>query len=34
MIEDETGYIASVGSMGGDIQPQLHVQLMLGLDEG
>ena len=31
MIEDETGYIASVGSMGGDIQPQLHVQLMLGL---
>lgn len=31
MIEDETGYIASIGSMGGDIQPQLHIQLMLSL---
>ena len=31
MIKDETGYIASIGSMGGDIQPQLHIQLMLSL---
>jgi gamma-glutamyltranspeptidase/glutathione hydrolase len=31
MIEDENGYVASLGSMGGDIQPQLHIQLMLGL---
>ncbi len=31
MIEDESGYISSLGSMGGDIQPQLHIQLMLGL---
>ncbi|MEM0135178.1 MAG: gamma-glutamyltransferase, partial [Thermoplasmatales archaeon] len=30
-IEDESGYAASLGSMGGDIQPQLHIQLMLGL---
>ncbi|MGC8562498.1 MAG: gamma-glutamyltransferase family protein [Thermoplasmata archaeon] len=31
IIEDESGYIASLGSMGGDIQPQLHIQLMMGL---
>jgi gamma-glutamyltranspeptidase/glutathione hydrolase len=31
MIEDESGYIASIGSMGGDIQPQLHIQLIMGL---
>lgn len=31
MMEDEDGYIASIGSMGGDIQPQLHVQMILGL---
>lgn len=31
MMEDESGYIASIGSMGGDIQPQLHLQLILGL---
>ena len=31
LMEDESGYIASFGSMGGDIQPQIHVQLILGL---
>ena len=31
MLEDESGYLASFGSMGGDIQPQLHIQLILGL---
>lgn len=31
LIEDDTGYVASFGSMGGDIQPQIHIQLMLGL---
>lgn len=31
IMEDESGYVASIGSMGGDIQPQLHIQLMLGL---
>ncbi|MCL4450783.1 MAG: gamma-glutamyltransferase family protein [Candidatus Thermoplasmatota archaeon] len=31
IIEDDSGYIASIGSMGGDIQPQLHIQLMMGL---
>ncbi len=31
MLENEEGYTASLGSMGGDIQPQLHIQLILSL---